>query len=165
MCRPTIWQGFRGKLNPARRAMIETMTVLWPVAWRTVCNNLWSSSLHLDLTIIIIQTLKCTNHSGIDVGPYIACKFTDSVRQEQYLWYIWSMGPTQDLGKINQFAPSFTNKFDMQDSWHHYVAFGVLSMMYKHCFTQTRHNFVGEIRIFSVKICINPYPSFMHRCA
>ena len=22
---------------------------------------------------------------------------------------------------------------------------------------QTRHNFVGEIRIFSVKICINPY--------
>ena len=29
---------------------------------------------------------------------------------------------------------------------------------------QTRHNFVGEIRIFSVKICINPYPSFMHRC-
>ena len=21
-----------------------------------------------------------------------------------------------------------------------------------------------EIRIFSVKICINPYPSFMHRC-
>ena len=30
--------------------------------------------------------------------------------------------------------------------------------------TQTRHNFVGEIRIVSVKICINPYPSFMHRC-
>ena len=29
---------------------------------------------------------------------------------------------------------------------------------------QTRHNFVGEIRIFSVKIRINPYPSFMHRC-
>ena len=29
---------------------------------------------------------------------------------------------------------------------------------------QTCHNFVGEIRIFSVKICINPYPSFMHRC-
>ena len=29
---------------------------------------------------------------------------------------------------------------------------------------QTRHNFVGEIRIFSVNICINPYPSFMHRC-
>ena len=29
---------------------------------------------------------------------------------------------------------------------------------------QTRHNFVGEIRIFSVKICLNPYPSFMHRC-
>ena len=28
---------------------------------------------------------------------------------------------------------------------------------------QTRHNFVGEIRIFSVKICINPYPSFMPR--
>ena len=26
---------------------------------------------------------------------------------------------------------------------------------------QTRHNFVGEIRIFSVKICINPYPSFL----
>ena len=25
---------------------------------------------------------------------------------------------------------------------------------------QTRHNFVGEIRIFSVKIRINPYPSF-----
>ena len=30
--------------------------------------------------------------------------------------------------------------------------------------TQTRHNFVGETRIFSVKIRINPYPSFMHRC-
>ena len=30
----------------------------------------------------------------------------------------------------------------------------------EHC--QTRHNFVGEIRIFSAKICINPYPSFMH---
>ena len=30
--------------------------------------------------------------------------------------------------------------------------------------TQTRHNFVGEIRIFSVKTCINPYPSCMHRC-
>ena len=30
--------------------------------------------------------------------------------------------------------------------------------------TLTRHNFVGEIRIFSVKIRINPYPSFMHRC-
>ena len=30
--------------------------------------------------------------------------------------------------------------------------------------SQTRHNFVGEIRIFSVKIRINPYPSFMHRC-
>ena len=29
---------------------------------------------------------------------------------------------------------------------------------------QTRHNFLGEIRIFSVKIRINPYPSFMHRC-
>ena len=29
---------------------------------------------------------------------------------------------------------------------------------------QTCHNFMGEIRIFSVKICINPYPSFMHRC-
>ena len=29
---------------------------------------------------------------------------------------------------------------------------------------QTRHNFVGEIRIFSVKIRINPYPLFMHRC-
>ena len=29
---------------------------------------------------------------------------------------------------------------------------------------QTRHNSVGEIRIFSVKICINPYPSFMHQC-
>ena len=29
---------------------------------------------------------------------------------------------------------------------------------------QTRHNFVREIRIFSVKIRINPYPSFMHRC-
>ena len=29
---------------------------------------------------------------------------------------------------------------------------------------QTRHNFVGEIRISSVKICINPYPSLMHRC-
>ena len=29
---------------------------------------------------------------------------------------------------------------------------------------QTRHNFVGEIRIFSVKTRINPYPSFMHRC-
>ena len=29
---------------------------------------------------------------------------------------------------------------------------------------QTRHNFVGGIRIFSVKICINPYPSSMHRC-
>ena len=29
---------------------------------------------------------------------------------------------------------------------------------------QTRHNFVGEIRIFSMKIRINPYPSFMHRC-
>ena len=29
---------------------------------------------------------------------------------------------------------------------------------------QTRHNFVGEIRIFSVKIRNNPYPSFMHRC-
>ena len=28
---------------------------------------------------------------------------------------------------------------------------------------RTRHNFVGEIRIFSVKICINPYPSFVHR--
>ena len=28
---------------------------------------------------------------------------------------------------------------------------------------QTRHNFVGEIRIFSLKICLNPYPSFMHR--
>ena len=28
----------------------------------------------------------------------------------------------------------------------------------------TRHNFVGEILIFSVKLCINPYPSFMHRC-
>ena len=28
---------------------------------------------------------------------------------------------------------------------------------------QTRHNFEGEIRIFSVKIRINPYPSFMHR--
>ena len=26
---------------------------------------------------------------------------------------------------------------------------------------QTRHNLVGEIRIFSVKICINPYPSFL----
>ena len=26
---------------------------------------------------------------------------------------------------------------------------------------QTRHNFVGEIRIFLVKICINPYPSFL----
>ena len=24
---------------------------------------------------------------------------------------------------------------------------------------QTRHNFVGEIRIFSVKISVNPYPS------
>ena len=32
------------------------------------------------------------------------------------------------------------------------------------CIDQTRHNFSGEIRIFSVKICINPYPSFMHRC-
>ena len=30
--------------------------------------------------------------------------------------------------------------------------------------TQTHHNFVGEICIFSVKSCINPYPSFMHRC-
>ena len=30
--------------------------------------------------------------------------------------------------------------------------------------SQTRHNFVGEIRICSVKIRINPYPSFMHRC-
>ena len=32
------------------------------------------------------------------------------------------------------------------------------------CHPQTRHNFVGEIpviRIFSVKICINPYPSFL----
>ena len=28
--------------------------------------------------------------------------------------------------------------------------------------SQTRHNFVGEIRIFSMKIRINPYPSFMH---
>ena len=28
---------------------------------------------------------------------------------------------------------------------------------------QTRHTFVGEIRIFSVKIRINPYPSSMHR--
>ena len=28
---------------------------------------------------------------------------------------------------------------------------------------QTRHNFVGEMRIFSVKICINPYHSFIHR--
>ena len=32
------------------------------------------------------------------------------------------------------------------------------------CLIQTRHNFVGEIRIFSVKICINPYPSFLHWC-
>ena len=30
--------------------------------------------------------------------------------------------------------------------------------------TQTRHNFVWEIRIFSVKIRINPYPSYMHQC-
>ena len=31
----------------------------------------------------------------------------------------------------------------------------------EYCFgTQTRHNFVVEIRILSVKICINPYPSF-----
>ena len=30
---------------------------------------------------------------------------------------------------------------------------------------QTHHIFVGEIRIFSVKIRINPYPSFMHRCS
>ena len=29
---------------------------------------------------------------------------------------------------------------------------------------QTRHNFFGGIRIFSVKICINPYPSSMHQC-
>ena len=29
---------------------------------------------------------------------------------------------------------------------------------------QTRHNFVGEIRILSVKICINPYHSFRQRC-
>ena len=25
----------------------------------------------------------------------------------------------------------------------------------------TRHNFAGEMRIFLVKICINPYPSFL----
>ena len=30
-------------------------------------------------------------------------------------------------------------------------------------FVQTRHNSVGGIRSFSVKIGINPYPSFMHR--
>ena len=29
---------------------------------------------------------------------------------------------------------------------------------------QTCHNLLGGIRIFSVKICINPYPSSMHRC-
>ena len=30
-------------------------------------------------------------------------------------------------------------------------------------YTYIRHNFVGAIRILSVKICINPYPSSMHR--
>ena len=30
--------------------------------------------------------------------------------------------------------------------------------------SQTRHNFLGGNRIFSVKICINPYPSSMHWC-
>ena len=34
----------------------------------------------------------------------------------------------------------------------------------KFMYSQTRHNFVGGIRILSVKICINPYPSSMHRC-
>ena len=29
---------------------------------------------------------------------------------------------------------------------------------------QTCHNFVGGIRIFKAKICINPYHSPMHRC-
>ena len=29
---------------------------------------------------------------------------------------------------------------------------------------QTCHNFLGGIRILSVKICINPYHSSMHRC-
>ena len=29
---------------------------------------------------------------------------------------------------------------------------------------QTCHNFVGRIRIFKAKICINPYHSPMHRC-
>ena len=39
-----------------------------------------------------------------------------------------------------------------------------ISTMSNHQPMQTRHNLVGEIRIFSVKICINPYPSLMHRC-
>ena len=37
------------------------------------------------------------------------------------------------------------------------------TFMWGRC-TQTRHNFVGEIRSFSVKIRINPYPSYMHQC-
>ena len=45
------------------------------------------------------------------------------------------------------------------------VAVGdVLSGKHYVCNRETRHNFVGEIRIFSVKIRINPYPSYMHQC-
>ena len=36
----------------------------------------------------------------------------------------------------------------------------MLTIAYKDL--QTRHNLLEGIRIFSVKICINPYPSSMH---
>ena len=46
-----------------------------------------------------------------------------------------------------------------------HLSCGLPRFLQPSCFiVQTRHNFVGEIRIFSVKIRINPYPSFRHRC-
>ena len=125
-----------------------------PIALTSVLSKVFETALLSKLESVFETSdyqFGFKSHHSTDLCIYTLREIVEYYKSHSTSFYICFMDASKAFDRVNH----WTLFIKMIDS-------GMPPIFVR--LIQTCHNFVGGIRIFKAKICINPYHSPMHRC-